>query len=154
MKNFEGIKEICTDERITLYYGSKSGICDAIAPISRKYCDFGKGFYMGTDRIQTLTLICNYPNAKIYTLGVDLSGLKIFDVDIGLDCPSFIDSFMHSKTAAALDDIYDRLQWAGEEYILEELDDEVCGLKKAGTAYSLDVMYWIGYTYRYWYYYK
>lgn len=31
---------------------------------------------------------------------------------------------MTSKTAAALDDIYDRLQWAGEEYIPEELDDE------------------------------
>ncbi len=85
MKNFEGIKEICTDEMLTLYHGSKSGICGAIAPISRKYCDFGKGFYMGTDRIQSLTLICNYPNAKIYTLGVDLSDLKIFDVDIGLD---------------------------------------------------------------------
>lgn len=43
----------------------------------------------------------------------------------GLDCPSFIKSFMNSKTAAALDDIYDRSQWAGEEYILEELNDEV-----------------------------
>ena len=26
----------------------------------------------------------------------------------------------------------DRLQWAGEEYILDELNDEVKGLKKAG----------------------
>lgn len=48
----------------------------------------------------------------------------------GLDCPSFIESFMNSKAAAALDDVYDRLQWAGEEYILEELHDEVHGLKK------------------------
>lgn len=70
-----------------------------------------------------------------------------------LDSPSFIESFMNSKTAAALDDVYDRLQWAGEEYILEELNDEVKGLKKAGTAYSPEVMYWIGYTYRYWHYY-
>ena len=70
-----------------------------------------------------------------------------------LDCPSFIESFMNSKTAAALDDVYDRLQWAGEEYILEELDDEVNGLKKAGVAYSSEVMYWSGYTYRYWHYY-
>jgi hypothetical protein len=36
------------------------------------------------------------------------------------------------------------LQWAGEEYILEELNDEIGGLKKAGAAYSLDVMYWTG----------
>lgn len=59
----------------------------------------------------------------------------------GLDCPSFIEAFMNSNAAAGLDDVYDRLQWAGEEYILEELDDEVSGLKKAGTTYSLEVMY-------------
>lgn len=84
----------------------------------------------------------------------DIQG-RLFELALttGLDCPSFIKSFMESKTAAALDDIYDRLQWAGEEYILEELNDEVGGLKKAGTTYSLEVMYWIGYTYRYWHYY-
>ena len=84
----------------------------------------------------------------------DIQG-RLFELALkaGLDCPSFIEAFMNSKTAAALDDVYDRLQWAGEEYILEELDEEVGGLKKAGTAYSLEAMYWIGYTYRYWHYY-
>lgn len=72
-------------ETVTLYHGSKSGIHGAIAPISREHCDFGKGFYMGTDRTQPLTLICNYPEARIYTLNVDLSNLKILDVDTGLD---------------------------------------------------------------------
>ncbi len=76
---------IRTNEIVTLYHGSKSGIRGAIAPISRERCDFGKGFYMGTDRTQPLTLICNYPNAKLYTLGVNLSGLKILDIEIGLD---------------------------------------------------------------------
>ena len=52
---------------ITLYHGSKSGIRGEIAPISRERCDFGKGFYMGTDRAQPLTLICNYPKAILYT---------------------------------------------------------------------------------------
>ena len=80
MENSEIVKEV-----VTLYHGSKSGICGAIAPTSRKHCDFGKGFYMGTDRSQPLTLICNYPNAKIYTLSVDLSGLKILDLETGLD---------------------------------------------------------------------
>ncbi len=70
---------------VTLYHGSKSGIHGAIAPISREHCDFGKGFYMGTDRYQPLTLICNYPKAKIYTLSVDLTDLKILDVGLGLD---------------------------------------------------------------------
>ncbi|HBA67843.1 MAG TPA: hypothetical protein DCZ40_00570 [Lachnospiraceae bacterium] len=78
-------KEISSYEKITLYHGSKSGIHGAIAPSSREHCDFGKGFYMGTDRIQPLTLICNYPNAKIYTLSVDLSGLNILDIEAGLD---------------------------------------------------------------------
>lgn len=72
------------NESITLYHGSKSGIRGPIAPIGRTRCDFGKGFYMGTHRFQPLTLICNYPNAKIYTLNVDLSGLKILDVEVGL----------------------------------------------------------------------
>ena len=74
-----------SNEIATLYHGSKSGIRGAIAPISREHCDFGKGFYMGTNRTQPLTLICNYPNAKIYTLCVDLSNLKILDVEVGLD---------------------------------------------------------------------
>lgn len=74
-----------SSEIVTLYHGSKSGIYGNIAPISREHCDFGKGFYMGTDRMQPLTLICNYPNAKIYTLSVNLSDLKILDVEAGLD---------------------------------------------------------------------
>ena len=45
------------------------------------------------------------------------------------------------------------MQWAGEEYLLEELDEEVGGLRKGTIFYSREVMYWIGYTYRYWHYY-
>ena len=69
------------------------------------------------------------------------------------DCPAFITFFMNSRAAGALDDTYDRLQWAGEEYILEELEEESGGLKKAGMIYSAEVMYWTGYVYRYWHYY-
>lgn len=71
----------------------------------------------------------------------------------GYDCEDFIEKFMNSKAAAALDESYDRLQWAGEEYILEELIDEVGGLRKAGTVYHNEIMYWSGYTYRCWHYY-
>ncbi len=85
----------------------------------------------------------------------DIQG-RLFELALksGYDCPAFIKNFMNSRAAAALDDVYDRLQWAGEEYILEELDDETGGLKKAGTTYSIEVMYWTGYLYRYWHYYK
>ena len=84
----------------------------------------------------------------------DIQG-RLFELALkkGYDCPLFIEAFMNSQAAAALDDVYDRLQWAGEEYILEELNDEVGGLKKAGTTYSTEVMYWAGNTYRYWHYY-
>lgn len=82
---FQGNPIISIDETVTLYHGSKAGIRGTIAPISHDRCDFGKGFYMGTDRTQPLTLICNYPKAKIYTLSVDLSELKILDVEVGLD---------------------------------------------------------------------
>ncbi|MCM1143825.1 MAG: hypothetical protein NC318_10290 [Blautia sp.] len=84
----------------------------------------------------------------------DIQG-RLFELALkkGYDCPAFIETFMNSKAAAALDDVYDRLQWAGEEYILEELEEEADGLKKAGTLYDREVMYWAGYLYRYWHYY-
>ena len=85
MSQLKGNHIVRINEVVTLYHGSKSGIQGAIAPISRSRCDFGKGFYMGTDRNQPLTLICNYPKAKLYTLSVDLSDLKIFDMEVGLD---------------------------------------------------------------------
>lgn len=84
----------------------------------------------------------------------DIQG-RLFELALqnGLDCPVFIETFMNSRVAACLDDTYDRLQWAGEEYILEELDEEAGGLKKAGIVFEREVMYWVGYTYRYWHYY-
>ena len=84
----------------------------------------------------------------------DIQG-RLFELALkdGYDCPAFIRAFMNSQAAAALDDTYDHLQWAGEEYILEELNEEAGGLKRAGIRYSSDVMYWAGYTYRYWHYY-
>ena len=84
----------------------------------------------------------------------DIQG-RLFELALknGYDCKEFIEKFMNSKTAAALDETYDRLQWAGEEYILEELNEEVGGLPKAGITYHNEIMYWTGYTYRYWRYY-
>lgn len=46
----------------------------------------------------------------------DIQG-RLFELALksGYDCPAFIKAFMNSHAAAALDDTYDRLQWAGEE---------------------------------------
>ena len=72
-------------KKITLYHGSKSGLTGEIKPSSREFCDYGKGFYMGTEKKQPLTLICNYPDAKLYTLELDLTGLKTLSLYIGLE---------------------------------------------------------------------
>ena len=82
---FEGNCIITSDDVVALYHGSKSGIVGDIAPSSSEHCDFGKGFYMGTEPAQPLTLICNYPDAKLYTLKTDLSGLKILDIEVSID---------------------------------------------------------------------
>ena len=50
--------------RMLLYHGSKSGIDGEIAPKSREMCDFGKGFYMGTEPGQPLALICDFEKSK------------------------------------------------------------------------------------------
>ncbi len=68
-----------------LYHGSKSGITGDIAPMSRELCDFGRGFYMGTDKMQPLTLICNFPDARLYTLKADLSGLQVLSIEAYID---------------------------------------------------------------------
>lgn len=82
---YEGNSYSIGDGSVVLYHGSKSGINGEIMPISRERCDFGKGFYMGTDKAQPLTLICNYPDAKLYTVKANLSGLKILDIEVGID---------------------------------------------------------------------
>ena len=67
-----------------LYHGSKHGISGEIAPLSRDRCDFGRGFYMGTDILQPLTLVCGYEDAHLYTVDFDISGLNVvrFESDV------------------------------------------------------------------------
>ena len=61
---------------------------------------------------------------------------------------------MTSSIAKALDSTYNRMQWAGEECLLEEITDASNGkITSCGEVFSKDVLYWIGYTYRYWHYY-
>ena len=61
---------------------------------------------------------------------------------------------MRSDTAKALDSTYNRMQWAGEEYLLEEVVSAAGeSLTKSGEVFSNDILYWIGYIYRYWHYY-
>lgn len=71
--------------RILLYHGSKAGIEGVIGPKSRKQCDFGRGFYMGTEPGQALTLICDYEKSKFYIVSIDTHGLSQLDVPADID---------------------------------------------------------------------
>ena len=71
--------------KMVLYLGTKSGIQGKIKPASRDRCDFGAGFYMGTDPLQPLTLICDYEQSVFYILSVDLHSLKTLDVPADIE---------------------------------------------------------------------
>ena len=73
------------DGRILLYHGSKSGIVGDIAPKSREMCDFGKGFYMGTEPGQPLTLICDFDKSKFYIVSIDTKDLDTVEIKADLD---------------------------------------------------------------------
>mgnify|MGYP003306113754 FL=1 len=85
----------------------------------------------------------------------DIQG-RLFELsaDNNYGSANFVKVFMTSEVAKALDSTYNRMQWAGEEYLLEELVD-VAGdkLSKEGEIFSKDILYWMGYLYRYWHYY-
>lgn len=70
---------------LTLYHGSKSGIDGDIRPISRNKCDFGAGFYMGTDVHQPLTLVCTQVEPALYVVDFDTRGLKIVEIPTDID---------------------------------------------------------------------
>lgn len=71
--------------RVLLYHGSKSGIIGTIEPKSRSKCDFGKGFYMGTEPGQALTLICDYDKSKFYIVSVAVNEVEILDIPANLE---------------------------------------------------------------------
>ena len=82
----------------------------------------------------------------------DIQG-RLFELSVErqLKSASFIKVFMNSETSKALDSTYNRMQWAGEEYLLEEVVDAAGDkVSKGGEIYSKDLIYWIGYIYSYW----
>ncbi len=78
----------------------------------------------------------------------DIQG-RLFERSTAYGSEGFIRDFMNSEVAEHLDSPYNKLQWMGEEYLIDELKDEK-KLGKDGEKYSPEVLYWIGYLYRYW----
>lgn len=78
----------------------------------------------------------------------DIQG-RLFEKSTAYASESFIKKFMLSEMAGHIDSPYNKYQWMGEEYLLEELADEE-EIETEGERYDKDVLYWIGYIYRYW----
>ena len=97
-----------TDNKLILYHGSKNGIVGDIAPISRSECDFGQGFYMGTSTLQPLTLVCAEDKPKFYTVELDLTGLKVLNVEIGLEWALLIAYYRKEMESAIGTEIYEK----------------------------------------------
>lgn len=71
--------------------------------------------------------------------------------ELGYDGREFVDRFMASKTAADFFSSYDRLQWLGGEYLLQEfLDEAKLTPGEAPSATNPEALYWAGYVYRWW----
>lgn len=85
----------------------------------------------------------------------DMQG-QLFELSVkkGLDSEAFIKAFMLSDIARDLDSKFNHMQWAGKEYIMERILDELKDeLTTGGEIYDTETMYWAGYVYRRWYYY-
>ena len=85
----------------------------------------------------------------------DIQG-RLFELSAekGYGSAGFIKVFKTSETAKALDSKYNRMQWAGEEYLLDEIISASPDVAFSnGEVFSADVIYWIGYLYRYWHFY-
>lgn len=79
-----GCKGISVEERViddkhrVLWHGSRGGIVGEIKPESRYSCDFGSGFYMGTNKLQAAGLVATNPNAYLYCLYLDCFPLNVY----------------------------------------------------------------------------
>lgn len=75
---------------------------------------------------------------------------RLFELSVqrGLESDEFAKAYMNSDVAAKFNSAYDRSQWMGEEYLLEELSQ--AHYLAVGRTYPADVMFWMGYVYAYW----
>lgn len=105
-----------TGNKLVLYHGSKKGIVGDIAPISREECDFGSGFYMGTNTLQPLTLVCNEDKPRFYTVELDLTGLKVLTVEIGMDWAMLIAYNRKEMESAKGTPIYEKYAHMADGY--------------------------------------
>lgn len=124
---FENYEEITSPDRI-LYHGSRGGIIGDIVPRSRPGTDFGEGFYMGTDPMQTKGLVANEPQPVSYALSVDFSGIDPDQVLI-LDRYEWVYTILHFRhtcrpfNGSAIDRAIERAT-AGFDFVMGPIADD------------------------------
>lgn len=114
------------DDRLILYHGSKEGLNGNIQPLSREDCDFGVGFYTGTDPIQPLTLVCGEPAPKFYVIDLNINGLKVLNLKLGLDWAmtvAYHRGYMDTIKGTELYEKYDHL-FDGYDIIIGYIADD------------------------------
>ncbi len=75
---------------VRVYHGSRGGLQGAIRPASDSSADFGSGFYMGDEITQPQTLICEAKEPVLYTLDLDLGGLRVLSFEPDVDWALFV----------------------------------------------------------------
>ena len=110
------VKRDADDNRLIVYHGSKKGIMGNIKPISRESCDFGKGFYLGTDPVQPLTLICDEDKPILYTMKLDLTGLKVLKIEMNLQWAMLIAYYRGYMNEVKGSEIYKKYERLADGY--------------------------------------
>ena len=110
------VKREPDDDRLIVYHGSKKGLQGRIEPISRESCDFGKGFYLGTDPAQPLTLICDEDKPVLYTMKLDLTGLKVLKVEMNLEWAMLIAYYRGYMDEVKGSEIYKKYERMADGY--------------------------------------
>lgn len=112
----EEVKQPSSDNELILYHGSKTGIKGDILPTSRPTCDFGEGFYLGNNPLQPLTLICDEERPILYTMKLNLDGLKVLSFKMNLEWALFISFHRGYMNSVKGSDIYHKFESISQGY--------------------------------------
>lgn len=110
------VQRCMMEDDLILYHASRKGIKGTISPISRSKCDFGQGFYMGTEAIQPLTLVCNEDKPLFYQVKMNLEGLKVLHVEVDLDWAMLIAYFRGYMKGEEDTSIYEKYSHMADGY--------------------------------------
>ena len=88
------------------------------------------------------------------TLCEEIGDLFVDASRLGYDGESFVKTFMNSDVARYMDKKNNFYQWAGSRYLLETIiDEDGDSLRLTTKKQDEDMLFWVGYVYRYWHYY-